>query len=97
MPSVELLPIAAEALKEEGRWQVNGQHYSRTLEAWLQKHDQQAAHVEAIFRDCYGAKKARLWSQRWRIFYMACSELFGYDDGREWPVMHYRFIKPENL
>lgn len=97
MPSVELLPTAAEALKEEARWQVNGQHYSRTLEAWLQQHDRDAALVEDTFRDCYGAKKAKLWSQRWRIFYMACSELFAYNHGEEWPVMHYRFLKPQSL
>ena len=94
MPSADLLPTAAESLQEEARWMVNGKHYSRTLEAWLSKQDQNAEAVLRIFCDCYGAHDAKIWAQRWRIFYMACSELFAYNDGKEWPVMHYRFVKP---
>jgi cyclopropane-fatty-acyl-phospholipid synthase len=93
MPSAELLPTAAETLQEEARWTVNGKHYSRTLEAWLAQQDANAEAVLAIFRECYSAKEAKLWAQRWRIFYMACSELFAYNEGEEWPVMHYRFAK----
>lgn len=95
MPSAELLPTAAETLEEEARWTVNGKHYSRTLEAWLSKQDQNADAVHEIFQKCYGSQDAQLWVQRWRIFYMACSELFAYNDGEEWPVMHYRFVKPQ--
>jgi cyclopropane-fatty-acyl-phospholipid synthase len=94
MPSAELLPCAAERLKEEARWAVNGRHYSRTLEAWLARQDENSEAVLKTLRHCYGAKEARLWAQRWRIFYMACSELFAYNEGQEWPVMHYRFAKP---
>ena len=94
MPSAELLLTAAETLREEARWTVNGKHYSRTLEAWLQKQDQNADAVLEIFQECYGQKDAKRWAQRWRIFYMACSELFAYNDGEEWPVMHYRLVKP---
>ncbi|MFU8848513.1 MAG: SAM-dependent methyltransferase [Opitutales bacterium] len=93
MPSSNLLVAAAQDILDcEQKWTVNGRHYSRTLEAWLDKQDAQRETVLATFRECYG-KDAKLWFQRWRIFYMACSELFAYNEGREWPVMHYRFTK----
>ncbi|MFP4156825.1 MAG: SAM-dependent methyltransferase [Opitutales bacterium] len=96
MPSVTLLPTAAAgSLNLEEQWTVNGSHYSKTLEAWLQKQDANRDAVLGIFARCYGPKQGKLWFQRWRIFYMACSELFAYNDGNEWPVMHYRFRKPE--
>ena len=90
MPSADLLPTAAYEFNEEARWSVNGQHYSRTLEAWLQKQDLQSVEVLRSLQPCYG-KDTKLWLQRWRIFYIACSELFAYNSGHEWCVTHYRF------
>ncbi len=96
MPSADLLPTAAKGiLDEEARWEVNGQHYSKTLEAWLELQDANEAEVLQLFRECYG-KQAKVWLQRWRIFYMACSELFAYRGGNEWCVMHYRFSNPKH-
>ncbi|HAV13388.1 MAG TPA: SAM-dependent methyltransferase [Opitutae bacterium] len=93
MPCVNLLPTAAaDYFDEESRWEVNGQHYSKTLEAWLEKQDSKERQVLEIFYQCYG-KDAKRWLQRWRMFYMACSELFDYNEGKEWFVMHYRFAK----
>ena len=90
MPSADLLPTAAEAFTVEASWPVNGTHYSRTLEAWLHNQDAARDAVMPTFRKCY-ASDAKLWFQRWRIFYLACSELFAFDHGEEWMVMHYRF------
>ena len=92
MPSVDLLPKSARAFKEVARWPVNGKHYSKTLEAWLKKQDLNEDKIKALFKKTYG-KDSALWIQRWRIFYMACSELFAYKNGTEWLVMHYRFTK----
>ncbi|MGC6424279.1 MAG: SAM-dependent methyltransferase [Lentimonas sp.] len=91
MPSADLLPTAATgSFTEDARWEVNGRHYSKTLEAWLDKQDAQENEILKIFYKCYG-KEAKIWLQRWRMFYMACSELFAYNEGKEWYVMHYRF------
>ena len=46
--------------------------------------------VMATLQPAYG-DAAPLWFQRWRMFWMSCAELFGYDQGREWMVAHYRF------
>ena len=37
---------------------------------------------------------AALWHQRWRMFWMACAELFGYQQGQQWLVAHYLFNRP---
>ncbi|MCD8481397.1 MAG: cyclopropane-fatty-acyl-phospholipid synthase family protein [Verrucomicrobia bacterium] len=94
MPSDDLLLHFPEHLFVEGHWHVNGVHYSKTLEAWLQKQDQAQDAVLQLFTETYGsAKEAKIWCQRWRMFYMACSELFKFDQGRQWMVSHYRFRK----
>ena len=47
-----------------------------------------------VLERTYGKREAARWFQRWRIFFLACAELFGYEDGKEWIVGHYRFAKP---
>lgn len=90
MPAADLLPTAASGFTEAARWTVNGRHYSQTLEAWLKLHDRHAAELRSCLQPCYG-QHTELWLQRWRMFYMACAELFAYNDGHEWCVTHYRF------
>ncbi len=72
---------------------VNGVQYSRTLEAWLVKHDVHRRKVLKLFQEAYGTEQAFIWFNRWRVFYIACSELFGYKDGHEWGVGHFLFQK----
>lgn len=96
MPSDDLLLRFQDDLRIQRHWRVNGVHYSRTLEAWLELQDQVEQDILPVFERTYGSKEAaRIWIQRWRIFYMACSELFRYRGGREWMVSHYLFRKPD--
>ena len=92
MPAADTLLWFQDALRIEDRWLVDGTHYQRTANHWLDNQDARHDEVMAILRQAYG-DAAKLWFQRWRMFWMACAELFGYDHGREWMVAHYRFTK----
>ena len=90
MPSFDLLPqAAAGALQVEKAWWVDGTHYQRTAADWLANLDRCRADVILVLRAHYGAEAPR-WFHRWRMFFLACEELFGYRDGKEWGVGHYR-------
>jgi cyclopropane-fatty-acyl-phospholipid synthase len=93
MPSADLPLRFAENLSIVSRWHWNGQHYARTCNAWLDNMDKNEGTIMPILTDCYGDVNASLWWQRWRIFFMACAELFDYDEGHEWYVGHYLFQK----
>ena len=93
MPSHQLLLYFQKKLNIEMSWRFNGSHYEKTSLAWLNKMDSNKNEIMAIFSETYGAEDASIWFQRWRIFFMACEVLFGYDNGREWGVSHYRFVK----
>ena len=41
----------------------------------------------------YGKGQGLRWLVYWRLFYLACSELFAYNGGNEWFVSHYLFTK----
>jgi len=93
MPSDDTPMHFQKHLQIAQQWRWSGTHYQKTANAWLHNMDAQRDTVKAIFAQCYGQQNAQLWIQRWRIFFMACAELFGYNDGQEWWVSHYLFEK----
>lgn len=90
MPSASLFERYQEDLALVEQWRVEGGHYARTCNAWLERLDDKRALVMPILSRGYGEDASR-WFHRWRLFFIACAELFAYDDGQEWFVGHYRW------
>lgn len=94
MPSDDLPLQFQDRLKLVNRWRWNGTHYERTLNAWLANMDRNRKTLYPLLERTYGEDSAPIWWGRWRIFFMACAELFGFDNGEQWWVSHYLFERP---
>jgi cyclopropane-fatty-acyl-phospholipid synthase len=94
MPSDDLPLHFQQHLKLKQRWRWDGTHYEKTANAWLHNMDLNKDKITPILQSTYGAENTEQWRNRWRIFYMACAELFGYRHGQEWWVTHYQFERP---
>lgn len=94
MPAHDLLAQFQDDLRLEADWKVNGRHYQQTAEHWLENMDRHRSEIEPLFAATYGEDQVRKWWVYWRVFYMSCAELWGYRNGEEWLVSHYRFVKP---
>ncbi|XP_052084044.1 uncharacterized protein LOC127721332 [Mytilus californianus] len=92
MPSADLFLYFQKDVYVVDHWIWNGQNYSKTLEAWLEKTDLNIEKVKDIFRNNYG-DEADKQLFNWRLFFIFCSEVFGFKGGNEWPVALYLFKK----
>ena len=93
MPSNHLFLYFSEGFQIEDHQVVNGVNYARTSRAWLQNMDRHKREILDLFSGVYGPDQSTRWFEYWRIFFMACEELFATDNGNEWYVSHYRFRK----
>ncbi|SFW87615.1 SAM-dependent methyltransferase [Chitinophaga sancti] len=93
MPGDDLLFYFNDHLSVSEHWHVNGTHYGKTAEAWLRNIDHHKAEIMPLFEATYGKDQALKWWVYWRLFYMACAELWNYNKGNEWIVSHYLFRK----
>ncbi len=94
MPSEDLPLRFQEHLKLRDLWRWNGTHYARTARAWLHNMSSRKTDVLQTLQETYGEEDVNLWWTRWRLFFMACEELFGYEGGQQWWVSHYLFDRP---
>lgn len=93
MPSDDLLLYFPKHVAIEKHWHVPGTHYSKTSEKWLKNMDNNENDIRRIFAKTYGEEQVTKWIAYWRIFFMACAELWGYNNGEEWMVSQYLFVK----
>jgi cyclopropane-fatty-acyl-phospholipid synthase len=92
MPSHRLLMEFQRDLQLQDTWAWDGVHYQKTSEAWLENMDANKESIKELFKSTYGNESVE-WFNRWRVFFMSCAELFGYEKGAQWGVSHYLFNK----
>ncbi|RAP33136.1 SAM-dependent methyltransferase [Candidatus Marinamargulisbacteria bacterium SCGC AG-439-L15] len=92
MPSKSLFSHFNQDLVIDSQWTINGQHYEKTCNAWLQNMDDNLEEIRVLFKETYGPL-SKSFENYWRLFFMSCAELFGYNNGEEWQVYHYLFKK----
>ena len=93
IPSTDLMPLCDDYLSTKNIWKVNGNHYAKTLKAWLHNFDYNKKRAIRILSSDYYDENPVILFQRWRIFFMACEELFKFNKGSEWFVTHYLLEK----
>lgn len=93
MPCDDMPLYFQDDLKINTSWAWDGKHYAKTANAWLKNMDENKIKVMDIINKTYGREQGQLWWMRWRLFFMACAELFAYNHGQQWHVMHYQFSK----
>lgn len=96
MPSADLPLRFTSHLDVDKRWHWNGRHYAKTCRAWLANMDARKGSIMPVLAATYGKADADRWWMRWRMFFMACEELFAFGGGNEWHVGHYLLRKTVN-
>ncbi len=96
MPSDDLPLHFQQDLTLERQWRWQGAHYEKTSNAWLSNMDDNKSALWPILEDTYGPEQAKKWWMRWRMFFMACAELFAFNNGQEWYVAHYLFARRQD-
>lgn len=97
MPSDHLLYYFNDDMAIKKHWIVNGTNYEKTSNEWLAAMDKNKKALQPLFEETYTKKEATRWWVYWRLFFMACAELWGYKGGEEWMVSHYLFEKQNQL
>jgi cyclopropane-fatty-acyl-phospholipid synthase len=87
MPSDDIFRHFDRDLTVTRSWRWSGLHYQRTADAWLENLDSNVQRARAALVPTHGDAADR-WIVKWRLFFLGCSELFGFRAGSEWWVSH---------
>ena len=76
MPADELFLRISGSLELETRWRWSGIHYAKTSECWLENLDRNQSEVLELFKNEMNPEQAKRTFHRWRIFFLACGDLW---------------------
>ena len=89
-------PRTQDDLRIEDHWRLDGTHYARTCEEWLRRMDANKRDILPILANTYpNCEDPMVRFTMWRLFYIACAEMFAFNGGKQWVVSHYRFVNPD--
>jgi cyclopropane-fatty-acyl-phospholipid synthase len=90
MPSHDLMLHFQQDMVVREQWAVNGVHYARTLQAWLERLDGNSQQALSVLRASgHSEREARRLVATWRLFLLSTEEIWGYRGGDRWLVSHY--------
>ncbi|MEA2346469.1 MAG: cyclopropane-fatty-acyl-phospholipid synthase [Thermoleophilaceae bacterium] len=69
-------------------WWLDGTHYARTADAWLDNFDAHRDELHEVFTRENGPGQAAAELRAWRLFFIACREIFAAGGGEEYGVSH---------
>tara|TARA_B100002051_G_scaffold8243_1_gene6947 strand:+ start:1083 stop:2105 length:1023 start_codon:yes stop_codon:yes gene_type:complete len=95
MPNHNLFKDLNSDLNYQKSWMLSGTHYEKTSNAWLEKMDLNKRKILELFKKKNSNSMAKKKFHFWRLFFIACAEIFGYDKGGEWVVSHHLFKKSD--
>mgnify|MGYP001165414356 CR=1 FL=1 len=86
MPNLDIFQILDNPFQIEKVWKVSGINYHKTLEFWYA--NLKANKNDILKIDFYDDLKQEIHFNRWKVFIIACSELFKLNHGEEFIVGH---------
>jgi len=93
MPSDDLLLYFQDDVAIEDHWRVDGTHYERTANHWLQNMDARKDAIMPVLERTYGKKYPAVWFQRCEDLLHGLRRAVGVPAWQEWWVAHYVFKK----
>ena len=97
MPAEDIFSKMDTSFIVEKQWRISGLHYKKTIDIWLKNFYANKSVIIEKLTDHYGKDKQERMFGLWKMFFLICSELFGYKEGKEWFVAHYKLIKRDRL
>ncbi len=93
MPYKNFYGDIQKKLKIVQSWEIEGIYYQKTLDSWLNNLEINKREISKQLSYELKPQNSKILTNRFRMFLLICSELFGFDSGKEWVVMNHLFEK----